>query len=72
MKTMDSEDLDRLLAAMIQSAEDISDLLFVAGKPPQAEVRGNLKPFPWNRPNPRLPAGTSRVWPGPSSAIIPG
>ncbi len=38
-------ELDRLLTAMIQSAEGISDLLFVAGKPPQTEVHGRLKPF---------------------------
>ena len=45
MKTIPTEELDRLLAAMIQSAEGISDLLFVAGKPPQVEVHGRLKPF---------------------------
>jgi twitching motility protein PilT len=30
---------------MIQSADGISDLLFVAGKSPQVEVHGKLKPF---------------------------
>jgi twitching motility protein PilT len=45
MKTITTEELDRLLAALIQSAEGISDLLFVAGKPPQVEVHGRLKPF---------------------------
>jgi twitching motility protein PilT len=40
-----TEELDRLLAAMIQSADGISDLLFVAGKSPQVEVHGKLKPF---------------------------
>ena len=40
-----TEELDRLLAAMIQSADGISDLLFVAGKSPQVEVHGRLKPF---------------------------
>jgi twitching motility protein PilT len=45
MKTIPTEELDRLLAAMIQSADGISDLLFVAGKPPQAEVHGRLRPF---------------------------
>jgi twitching motility protein PilT len=44
-KAISTEELDRLLAAMIQSAEGISDLLFVAGKPPQVEVHGRLKPF---------------------------
>ena len=45
METIPTEELDRLLAAMIQSADGISDLLFVAGKPPQMEVHGRLKPF---------------------------
>lgn len=39
------EDLDTLLSSMLKSAEGISDLLFVAGKPPQMEVHGRLKPF---------------------------
>jgi twitching motility protein PilT len=38
-------DLDQLLTAMIQSAEGISDLLFVVGKPPQTEVHGRLKKY---------------------------
>ena len=54
MKTIANEDLDQMLAAMIQSADDISDLLFVAGKPPQAEVRGNLKPFAMEPPESAL------------------
>ena len=45
METIPTEELDRLFAAMIQSAEGISDLLFVTGKPPQVEVHGKLKPF---------------------------
>jgi twitching motility protein PilT len=45
MEKIPTEELDRLFAAMIQSAEGISDLLFVAGKPPQVEVHGKLKPF---------------------------
>ena len=39
------EELDRLLEAMVQSAEGISDLLFVAGRPLQVEIQGELKPF---------------------------
>jgi twitching motility protein PilT len=39
------EQLDALLSAMLNSAEGISDLLFIAGKPPQTEVHGRLKPF---------------------------
>lgn len=42
---MNKEELDRLLDAMVQSAEGISDLLFVAGRPMQVETQGNLKPF---------------------------
>ena len=50
MKTISAEELDRLLAAMIQSADGISDLLFVVGKPPQVEVHGRLKPFAFDPP----------------------
>jgi twitching motility protein PilT len=39
------EQLNALLSAMLNSAEGISDLLFIAGKPPQTEVHGRLKPF---------------------------
>jgi len=42
---MNKEELDRLLEAMIQSAEGISDLLFVTGRPLQVEIQGELKPF---------------------------
>ena len=38
-------ELDNLLTAMLQISEGISDLLFVAGKPPQIEVHGRLKSF---------------------------
>jgi twitching motility protein PilT len=37
--------LDRLLEAMIEYADGISDLLFVAGRPMQVETQGELKPF---------------------------
>jgi twitching motility protein PilT len=45
METIPTEELNRLLTAMIQSAEGISDLLFVTAKPPSVEVHGRLKPF---------------------------
>lgn len=45
MKFVTTDELDRLLTVMIQSAEGISDLLFVAGKPPQVEVHGTLEPL---------------------------
>jgi twitching motility protein PilT len=35
-------DLNTLLTRLIQSAEGISDLIFVVGKPPQAEIYGRL------------------------------
>ena len=46
MNQTTTTELDRLLTAMIQSAEGISDLLFVAGKPPQVEVHGALEAWP--------------------------
>lgn len=39
------DELDRLLCSMIESAEGISDLLFVAGRHPQMEVHGHLEPY---------------------------
>lgn len=39
------EDLDRLLTTMVESAEGISDLLFVANRHPQVEVHGKLEAF---------------------------
>jgi twitching motility protein PilT len=69
METVTTEELDRLLAAMIQSVEGISDLLFVAGKPPQMEVHGRLKPF---APDPSESALTSTRIEGLAGAIISG
>ena len=40
-----ANELNALLTAMLQNAEGISDLLFVAGKPPQMEVYGRLESF---------------------------
>jgi twitching motility protein PilT len=51
MDTVSTEELDRLLAAMIQSFEGVSDLLFVAGKPPQVEAHGKLTPFNLDPPD---------------------
>jgi twitching motility protein PilT len=39
------EQCDALLAAMLQNADGVSDLLFVVGKPPQVESHGKLKPL---------------------------
>ncbi len=69
METIPTEQLDPLLAAMIQSAGGISDLLFVAGKPPQAEVHGKLQPFELEPPESVL---TSKRIEGLAGAIING
>lgn len=42
MNPVSSAELNELLTKLIQSAEGISDLIFVAGKPPQAEIHGRL------------------------------
>jgi len=44
------EDVDSLLASMIESFEGVSDLFFVVGKPPQVEAYGKLKPYPDDSP----------------------
>ena len=46
MKTIPAAELNALLTKLIQSAEGISDLIFVAGKPPQAEIYGRLNDAP--------------------------
>jgi twitching motility protein PilT len=61
------EVLDRLLDAMIQQAEGVSDLLFVAGRPLQVEIQGELKPFVSEPPQPML---TSERIEGLAGAII--
>lgn len=42
---MDRQTVDRLLTGMLQAGDDISDLLFISGKPPLVEVYGRLKRF---------------------------
>jgi len=42
---MNRDELDSLLEAMTQQPDGVSDLLFVAGRPLQMEVQGNLKPY---------------------------
>jgi len=44
MDTNSKEALDHVLGTMIRSHEGVSDLLFVAGKPPQVEAHGKLTP----------------------------
>jgi len=45
---MDREIVDSLLTGMLQSADGISDLLFISGKPPLVEIHGRLSAFPMN------------------------
>ena len=45
METVQKEDLDRLLTTMLDSAEGISDLLFVANRHPLVEAHGRLQKF---------------------------
>jgi twitching motility protein PilT len=42
---MDGGIVDSLLTGMLQSADDVSDLLFISGKPPLVEVHGRLHQF---------------------------
>ena len=51
---MDRVIVDALLKGMLESAEGVSDLLFIAGKPPLIEVNGRLKEFPIDTPDPVL------------------
>jgi twitching motility protein PilT len=51
---MNKEEIDRLLDAMVQCADGISDLLFVAGRPMQVETQGDLKPFIYDQAEPVL------------------
>jgi twitching motility protein PilT len=47
---MDRQTVDALLTGMLESAEGVSDLLFIAGKPPLVEVHGRLTDFPIDTP----------------------
>ena len=47
---MDREIVDSLLAGMLRTGEDISDLLFVSGKPPLVEIHGRLTGFSFDGP----------------------
>ena len=43
---MDRTTLDGLLTRMLQASEDVSDLLFISGKPPLVEIHGRLQGLP--------------------------
>jgi twitching motility protein PilT len=48
---MDRQTVDALLTGMLESADGVSDLLFIAGKPPLVEVHGRLNDFPIDTPD---------------------
>ena len=48
---MDRQTVDALLTGMLESAEGVSDLLFISGKPPLVEVHGRLSDFPIDTPD---------------------
>jgi len=47
---MDRATVDALLAGMLQSADGVSDLLFITGKPPLVEIHGRLSNFQIDSP----------------------
>lgn len=47
---MDRAVVDALLSSMLGTADDVSDLLFLTGKPPLVEVHGRLIEFPIDTP----------------------
>jgi twitching motility protein PilT len=48
---MDRQTVDALLTGMLESAEGVSDLLFITGKPPLVEIHGRLSDFPIDTPD---------------------
>ena len=59
---MARQQLDALISAMLQTAEGISDLLFVVGKAPQIEVYGKLRPVEIDSMEPLLsPEQTEQI-----------
>jgi twitching motility protein PilT len=48
---MDRQTVDALLTGMLESAEGVSDLLFISGKSPLVEVHGRLNNFPFDAPD---------------------
>jgi Tfp pilus assembly pilus retraction ATPase PilT len=47
---MDRATVDSLITNMLESGEGVSDLLFLAGKPPLVEIHGQLRSFPIDTP----------------------
>jgi twitching motility protein PilT len=56
------EEFDQLLKAMIESAEGVSDLLFVVGRPPQLENHGKLKAYSLGESEPLLTSPRIESW----------
>ena len=50
LHAMDREFVDPLLTGMLKTGEDISDLLFISGKPPLVEIHGRLNGLFLNGP----------------------
>ena len=48
---MDRPTVDTLIKGMLSTQARISDLLFIAGKPPLVETEGRLRPFVIDTPN---------------------
>ena len=51
---MDREIVEALLKGMLESAEDVSDFLFISGKPPLIDIHGRLNEFPIDTPGSTL------------------
>lgn len=51
---MDKKSVDALITRMLETADRVSDLLFLAGKPPLVEIDGRLIPFTQDKSEPRL------------------
>jgi twitching motility protein PilT len=48
---LDRQTVDALITRMLEAGERVSDLLFLAGKPPLVEIDGRLKPFAIDKPD---------------------
>ncbi len=48
---LDKQTVDALITSMLEAGESVSDLLFLAGKPPLVEIDGRLKPSAINTPD---------------------
>ena len=51
---MDRKTVDALITSMLETGDRVSDLLFIAGKPPFIEADGRLNPFPIDTRDSRL------------------